>query len=53
MADLDNELRRLATDLVGALRDEPTPPAILDLATRLQVALDRRLIASQVPAEPE
>ena len=51
MSDLDNELRRLATDLVGALRDEPVPPAILDLAHKLQAALNKHMAA--LPAEPE
>ncbi|WP_128253363.1 hypothetical protein [Falsirhodobacter deserti] len=40
--DLDDELQRLAADLVGALAREPVPPAILDLAERLQAALDAR-----------
>jgi len=53
VSELDNELRRLATELVGALHDEPTPSAILDLAARLQAALNRRLIDMQVPAGPE
>lgn len=39
---LDDDLQRLAADLVGALRNEPVPAAIADLAFRLQCALDAR-----------
>ncbi|QUS36730.1 hypothetical protein [Falsirhodobacter algicola] len=37
--DLDEDLSQLAADLLAALKDEPVPPAILDLAARLQAAL--------------
>ncbi|MDB6452296.1 hypothetical protein [Falsirhodobacter sp. 20TX0035] len=48
--DLDEDLKRLTAELIDALRNEPVPPPILDLAARLQAALTAR---ATVPAEPE
>lgn len=42
MRDVDQDLKRLAAELLGALHDEPLPPAIRDLALRLQNELDAR-----------
>lgn len=38
--DLDRQLGQLAADLVDALRAEPVPQHILDLAKQLQDALE-------------
>lgn len=52
--DVDDDLQRLATDLIGALQDEPVPPAILELARRLQQALEARAETSAAqPSESD
>lgn len=43
--DLDRRLSVIAADLVDALRGEPVPAHILDLARQLQAALE----AQQAP----
>lgn len=48
--DLDEDLKRLTAELIDALRNEPVPAPILDLASRLQAALNARVT---VPADPE
>lgn len=48
--DLDEDLKRLTVELIDALQGEPVPAPILDLAARLQAALNARVT---VVAEPE
>lgn len=43
-ARLDDDLADMAADLIRALQNEPVPPAILDLAGRLQQALAARAL---------
>ncbi len=43
-ARLDDDLADMAVELVRAIKDEPVPPAIHDLALRLQQALAARAL---------
>lgn len=47
--DLDRQLGQIAADLVDALRAEPLPQHIQDLARQLQEALELRDVPEPAP----